>query len=340
MVDHHSFSAYTSAMLQFVAYPAWISPFVVPGLPVRWYSMMYLVAFAITFILFIKQRNKGLIDCSNDDTYTLFLYVIAGLILGARLFSTLFYDGSLYYWKHPWLIFWPFSNGRFVGLPGMSYHGGLIGVVVGGVLFARKYRMNFLNIADTLAAGIPLGYTFGRLGNFINGELWGRVSTASWAMVFPNAPSFSTNYEWVRNTADTIGLQYVPGAMLNLPRHPSQLYEALFEGILLWIFLWFFIRRRNRFPGYTVSWYLIGYGFFRFVIEYFREPDANLGFIISGGENTDPTALFLSPLNISMGQILSFAMIIAGIAFLYIGSRRNPKPAEQKKKQATEKKRN
>jgi len=325
-------------MLQYVAYPAWISPLVIPGLPIRWYSMMYLVAFGITYILFMKQRNKGLIECSNDDTYTLFLYVIAGLILGARLFSTLFYDGSLYYWKQPWLIFWPFSNGRFVGLPGMSYHGGLVGAVVGALLFARKYRMDFLDIADTMVAGIPLGYTFGRLGNFINGELWGRVSTASWAMVFPNAPPFSTNYEWVRNIADAIGMQYAAGAMVNLPRHPSQLYEALFEGVLLWVFLWFFIRKRNRFKGYTLSWYLIGYGAARFIIEYLREPDANLGFIISGGTRTEPIALFLSPLNISMGQLLSFAMIVAGVVFLFIGNRR--KPMEVKKNQAKKKKRN
>lgn len=309
-------------MSQFIAYPTWISPFVISGLPIRWYSLMYLVAFSITFVLFIKQRNKGLIAISNDDAYTLFLFTITGLILGARLFSTLFYDGSLYYWKRPWLIFWPFSQGQFVGLPGMSYHGGLVGAVVGAMLFAKRYRMKFLTIADTLVAGIPLGYTFGRLGNFINGELWGRVSTAPWAVVFPRAPAFSTNYEWVRTIADTIGMEYVAGGMVNLPRHPSQLYEALFEGVILWAFLWFFIRKRDRFPGYTLSWYLIGYGLSRFIIEYLREPDSNLGFIISLGARSEPTALFLSPLNISMGQILSFAMIVAGAVFLVVGNRR------------------
>ncbi|WP_422479833.1 prolipoprotein diacylglyceryl transferase [Pleomorphochaeta sp. DL1XJH-081] len=305
-------------MFQFIAYPSWISPYVIPGMPIRWYSVMYLVAFAVTFILFIKQRNKGLIKISNDDAYTLFLFTITGLILGARLFSTLFYDGTLYYWKHPWLIFWPFSNGQFVGLPGMSYHGGLVGAVAGAMLFAKRYKMKFLSIADTLVAGIPLGYTFGRLGNFINGELWGRVSTAPWAIVFPRAPSFSTNYEWVRNIADAVGIEYISGAMVNLPRHPSQLYEALFEGVILWAFLWFFMRKRDKFPGYTLSWYLIGYGSVRFLIEYLREPDSNLGFILSLGAQTEPTALFLSPFNISMGQLLSFAMILAGILMLVI----------------------
>lgn len=321
VVDHHDFSAYTSAMPYYVQYPTWISPYVIPGLPIRWYSMMYLVAFAITYLLFKRQRKEGLITCSDDETYSLFLHTIAGLILGARLFSTLFYDGSWYYWTHPHLIFWPFSNGRFVGLPGMSYHGGLVGAVAGCMLFARRYRKRFLDIADTLVAGIPLGYTFGRLGNFINGELWGRVSTASWAMVFPDAPSFSTNYEWVREIARKIGMDYTSLAAVNLPRHPSQLYEALFEGVLLWVFLWFFIRHRKKFPGYVLSWYLIGYGSVRYVIEYFREPDANLGFIIEAGAMSEPTALFLSPLNISMGQLLSLAMVIAGVLFLIIGSK-------------------
>lgn len=322
-------------MPYYVAYPSWISPFVIPGLPIRWYSMMYLVAFGITFILFIRQRNQGLLRCSDDDAYTLFLYAIAGLIIGARLFSTLFYDGSTYYWVRPWLIFWPFSNGRFVGLPGMSYHGGLVGAIVGGLLFARKYKMRFLDIADTMVAAIPLGYTFGRLGNFINGELWGRVSTAPWAMVFPEAPSYSTTYAWVRDIADRVGMEFTSGALVNLPRHPSQIYEALFEGVLLWAFLWFVIRKRRRFPGYTLSWYLIGYGLARFCIEYLREPDANLGFIIAAGAKTEPTALFLSPLNISMGQLLSLAMVLSGILYLVLGRRRSRKIAalkEQNKK--------
>jgi len=305
---------------------------VISGLPIRWYSLMYLVAFAITFVLFIRQRNAGLIKVTTDDAYTLFLFTIAGLILGARLFSTLFYDGSFFYWKNPWLIFWPFRSGQFVGLPGMSYHGGLVGAVAGALLFSRRYHMNFLNIADTLVAGIPLGYTFGRIGNFINGELWGRVTTAPWAIVFPNAPSFSTNYAWVRDIADTVGIDYIAGAMVNLPRHPSQLYEALFEGVILWLFLWFVIRKRNKFPGYTLSWYLIGYGTVRFLIEYLREPDAHLGFLLSWGGQSEPTALFHSFLNISMGQMLSFIMILAGVLFLSFGNRQKAPTAKSKRR--------
>lgn len=309
-------------MFQYVAYPSWISPFVIPGLPIRWYSVMYLVAFAITFLLFIYQRNKNVIECTTDDAITLFLYTIAGVIIGGRLFSTLLYEGSAYYWKHPWLIFWPFEGGRFVGLPGMSYHGGLVGAIIGGLLFARKHKRNFFELADAVAAGVPLGYTFGRLGNFINGELWGRISTAPWAMVFPHAPQFSTHYEWVREIADQVGMEYTIGSFVNLPRHPSQLYEAFFEGIFLWLFLWFFIRHRKRYHGYVLGWYIIGYGVIRFFLEYFREPDANLGFIIKWGEQSDITALFVSPWNISMGQILCFLMTAAGVVLLMICKRK------------------
>ena len=324
MVDLKGFSAYTFSMYQFVQYPTWISPYLISGLPIRWYSLMYIVAFAITFLLFRLQVKRHELEYSMDDSLTLFLYAIAGLILGARLFSALIYDGTGYYWARPWLIFWPFKNGQFVGLPGMSYHGGVIGAIVGCMVFSRRYRKSFLQLADALVAGIPLGYTFGRLGNFINGELWGRVTTMRWGMVFPGAPSYSTNYPWVREIADAVGLKYLQGGYINLPRHPSQLYEAFFEGIVLWLIIWFVLRKRKTFNGYLFSWYLIGYGAIRFVIEYFREPDANIGFIITGGKTSEPLALFRSVLNISLGQILCVLMVMAGMA-LYIVLRRKEK---------------
>ncbi len=320
-------------MSQFITFPTWISPYVIPGLPIRWYSLMYLVAFTITFLLFTYQSKRKEIDYTIDDTLSLFLYTIAGLILGARLFSALVYDGSTFYWTHPWLIFWPFRNGQFIGLPGMSYHGGMLGAIVGSWLFSRRYRRSFLELADALAAGIPLGYTFGRLGNFINGELWGRVSAVRWSMVFPDAPRFSTNYAWVRDLADAVGLSYTPGAMVNLPRHPSQLYEAFFEGVFLWLFLWLIIRKRKQFKGYILSWYIIGYGFVRFIIEYLREPDSNLGFVIAKGAKTEPLALFHSVLNISLGQILSLLMVFGGVSLLLILGKRH-KQAELKLKSA------
>ncbi len=322
-------------MFQFIDFPTWISPFVFPGLSIRWYSFMYLVAFSITFILFVRQSRLGEIKYSVDDSLTLFLYTIAGLILGARLFSALIYDGTAFYWKNPWLIFWPFRDGQFIGLPGMSYHGGLLGAVAGSWIFSRQYKRPFLELADAMAAGIPLGYTFGRLGNFINGELWGRVSTMSWAVVFPDAPRFSTNYIWVQEIAEKIGISYTMGSYINLPRHPSQLYEALFEGVVLWLFLWFGLRKRKKFQGYILSWYLIGYGFVRFLIEYLREPDSNLGFIIAGGKTTEPIALFHSVFNISLGQILSLLMVLGGIVLLVVFEKKHRKAMAKKLKKTS-----
>ena len=307
----------------YVDFPSWISPLVVPFLPVRWYALMYLVAFSIAYMLFRYQCRHGELNrMSADDSLTLFCYTIGFLILGARLFSTLFYDGSWYYWTHPWMIFWPFRNGQFIGLPGMSYHGGVVGAVFGCWLFARKHKYRFFDLSDHIIAGIPLGYTFGRIGNFINGELWGRVTTKSFGMVFPDAPSFSTDLEWVREVADTIGMPYTQGSLVNLPRHPSQLYEALFEGVVLWLVIWFIIRpiaaRRSskNGPGIISGAYFIGYGLVRYIIEYFREPDSQLGFIIALGRETEPTALFKSFLNISLGQIFCLLMILGGVAMV------------------------
>lgn len=315
----------------YVDFPNWISPLVVSFLPVRWYAVMYLVAFFITYLLFRYQCRHGELNgMSADASLNLFCYTIGFLIIGARLFSTLFYEGSWYYWTHPWMIFWPFRNGQFTGLPGMSYHGGVVGAVFGGYLFAKSRGYRFLDLSDRVIAGIPLGYTFGRLGNFINGELWGRVTTKSFGVIFPYAPKFSTDLTWVREIADSIGMSYVPGSVINLPRHPSQLYEALFEGVLLWLVLWLIIRpislktKNSMGPGLITGSYFIGYGLARFIIEYFREPDSQLGFIIALGKETEPPALFKSFLNISLGQILCFFMILCGIAVIIHARRAEP----------------
>lgn len=316
----------------YVDFPKWISPFVIPSLPVRWYAVMYLLAFGTCYILFRRQCDKeGALNRMDYDTsLTLFCYTIGFLLIGARLFSTLLYDGSWYYWTHPWMIFWPFRNGRFVGLPGMSYHGGVVGAVFGGWLFARKYKYRLLDLSDTVIAGIPLGYTFGRLGNFINGELWGRVTGTSYGMVFPEAPSFSTTIPWVKDIADKIGMQYVEGGIVNLPRHPSQLYEAFFEGIFLFLMIWFMVKplatkhKDEHGPGMITGAYFVGYGAVRFVLEYFREPDSQLGFIIKLGREWEPTALFKSVLNISLGQILCLIMVLAGIAVIVYARKSAP----------------
>ena len=292
---------------------------------------MYIFAFATCYLLFRYQCKHGALNNMDSDTsLNLFCYVIGFLLLGARLFSTLVYEGSWYYWTHPWMIFWPFRNGQFIGLPGMSYHGGVVGALFGGWLFSKKYKYKLLDLSDTVIAGIPLGYTFGRLGNFINGELWGRVTGTSYGMIFPEAPSFSTTIDWVREIADKIGLSYELGDMVNLPRHPSQLYEAFFEGIFLFLIIWFIARplsnknKEKHGPGLVTGTYFAGYGLVRFFLEYFREPDSQLGFIIKLGKETEPTALFKSFFNISMGQILCFLMIIAGIIFIIQAKKSEP----------------
>jgi phosphatidylglycerol---prolipoprotein diacylglyceryl transferase len=326
-------------MLDYLSYPTWITPEIIPGLPIRWYGLMYVVAFVVTYLLIIyqvkrlprpkisKRSKKGRLQqrvLTADDVLNLMLWSIIGMLLGARLVAATIYDPTHYYITHPWMIFWPFRGGTFVGLQGMSYHGGVIGAVLGGALYARRERRNFFELADLAIAAVPLGYTFGRLGNFFNAELWGRVSTAPWAMVFPNARSYPTTLSWVTDIADRIGMPYEPGAMLNLPRHPSQLYEAFFEGIVLWAILWFIFRKRRTFHGQLLGIYLIGYGVFRFAIEYLREPDADLGFVLRLGAESEPTALFLSLLNISMGQVLCLLMIAAGVLLMLITRRRYP----------------
>lgn len=310
----------------YIQYPEWIHPEVVPFLPVRWYAIMYIVAFYVTYRLFLVQiRKDHAIDMTKSEVQDLFFYCILGLVIGARVFSCLFYSDGFYYLTHPWMMFWPFENGMFVGLPGMSYHGGVVGCFIGGLIYAHKNKRSILHITDVVVTGIPLGYTFGRLGNFINGELYGRVSDAPFAIVFPRAEKLSTSYEWVRDIADGIGMDYVYGESLNLPRHPTQLYEALFEGLILFLLLWFVIRplkyKKGLRNGTMFSFYLIGYGLFRFVIEYFRQPDANIGYVIALGRESWNIHVFTSFLNISKGQVFCSLMVLSGIVLLFVVSK-------------------
>lgn len=316
-------------MFLIVSYPSWITPEIIPGFALlRWYGLMYVFAFATAFMMFRYQTKKGelqlaegsKIAITDDDVLSFFTWGIFGLLLGARIFGTLVYDTSGIYWLKPWLIFWPFSEeGSWSGLQGMSYHGGFVGGFFGMLFWSIKYKRNFLAWCDTMAASIPLGYTFGRIGNFLNGELFGRVTTSPTGMVFPNAELFPLTEDWVRATVMKLGMHLPDGAMLvNLPRHPSQLYEALFEGIVLWLVLWFIFRKKRPFNGFLTGIYTIGYGLVRFVIEYFREPDADIGYRISKSGVPSPTYLNESLLNISTGQIFCALMIAGGIIFLLI----------------------
>lgn len=316
---------------------------------------MYLVAFGVAYLIFNYERKKGMTIISNDDTIDLFIWTIGFLLLGARLGSVFIYDDNrLEYLLKPWLIFWPFQNGQFVGLPGMSFHGGVIGVVTGILLFCRSTRkrarrkfvqdaarfgekkalrrnqenkgFTFFDISDPLLLAVPLGYMFGRLGNFINAELYGRVTDSSLGMLFPGAQELSTSIPWVAEMATRLGIEFTAGAYVNLPRWPSQLIEGIFEGVVTFLILWFVIRpyavRKQRPNGLVTGWYLILYGTFRFFIEYLREPDENLGYILSIGGNKGPIELFESVWNFSMGQLLCTLMIISGILVIFFTGRR------------------
>jgi phosphatidylglycerol:prolipoprotein diacylglycerol transferase len=265
--------------------PQKISPviFQIGSFKLQYYGLMYLVAFGCTYALVLyRLRHEERFRITRPQVNDITTFAILGLMIGARLGYVVFYN-PVYFLKHPLEIFLPFdfSHGvTFTGISGMSYHGGLIGVLLAVWVYTRKNRIRLRDVIDLYVPVIPLGYTFGRLGNFINGELYGRITAAPIGMYFPLAPEKAL-------------------------RHPSQLYEALFEGILLFAVMWS-LRRVKAPPGAMLGFYLIGYGTVRFFIEFFREPDAHLGFVVSF---------------FSMGQVLCAAMIAAGV-FLFFYLRR------------------
>jgi len=308
----------------YITYPAWIHPQVFPNIPllglIRWYGLMYIAAFFTAYVVLKKELKEGALDtvdvkATEDDIFSFISTGIVFLLIGARVFSTLVYDTSGLYLRKPWLIFWPFGeDGQFTGLAGMSYHGGFIGGLLGMLFWCHHHKRPFFKWLDAMALAIPAGYTFGRIGNFLNGELYGRITTMPWGVVFPSAQKFSISFDWVRQIADKAGMKIPDGVTLvNLPRHPSQLYEALCEGCLLFVIMWL-LRKRKPFDGFLASIYITGYGVFRFIIEYFREPDADLGYRIAK-DSTAPIYMNTSLLNFSTGQILCSLMILGGITF-------------------------
>jgi phosphatidylglycerol:prolipoprotein diacylglycerol transferase len=253
-------------------------------LAVHWYGLTYLVAFAL-FMILARWRLKhepyaSALQGSNPWTFEhvedLLFYGVLGVIIGGRVGYCLFYKPG-YYGSHPLEIF-------FVWQGGMSFHGGMLGVILAMVLWARIHKRPWLEVTDFIAPCVPTGLASGRVGNFINGELWGRVADSDlpWAMVFPQSGSL-------------------------VPRHPSQIYQFLLEGLLLFALLWWFAKT-PRPRGAVSGLFLMGYGVCRFTAEYFREPDAFLG-LLSGG--------------LSMGQWLCVPMVIFGallFAYAYKGA--------------------
>jgi phosphatidylglycerol:prolipoprotein diacylglycerol transferase len=241
---------------------------------IRWYALAYVIGLVLGW-RYIRYLAKGAVPGLNQRAADDFLvWCTPGVILGGRLGYVIFYQPG-YFIDHPGQI-------PVIWQGGMSFHGGMLGVIAALLLFARLRKLNVLSVADAAACAVPIGLFFGRIANFINGELYGRASDVSWAMVFPSGGP--------------------------APRHPSQLYEAFGEGLLLFIVLTVlvFVFRASRRPGVLTGVFLIGYGLSRIVVELFREPDAFLGFIFGG---------------ISMGQILSLPMILFG---LYLVLRTRP----------------
>ncbi len=247
--------------------------FSIGPLAVRWYGLMYLVGFVAAYYL-AKSRMKR-VGWNEDDIGDLLFWGFIGVVAGGRVGYVLFYQFSSFL-ADPLYLFKIWTGG-------MSFHGGLIGVLVALWLFARKKTISFLTVGDFVAPIVPLGLAAGRIGNFINGELWGRVTDVPWAIVFPAA-----------------GPE---------PRHPSQLYQFALEGLALFVLVWLF-SRQPRPTGAVGGLFLAGYGVFRFIVEFARQPDAHLG---------------LNTLGLSQGQMLSIPMILLGLGLIVYAYKHNNK---------------
>ena len=248
---------------------------------IHWYGITYVVGIVMAWLLLRWRAQKDLtkenplFGWNRNHSEDMVFFATLGVIVGGRLGSVLFYNLP-YYLDHPVDIF-------KINQGGMSFHGGLIGVLLAMVWFARKTGSGFFNVIDFIAPVVPIGLGCGRIGNFINGELWGAPSTLPWAMIFPDPRA---------------------GA---IARHPSQLYEALLEGLLLFIILWFYSAKPR--PTMSVSGlFLLGYGVFRFAVEFVRVPDAHLGYLAFDW--------------VTMGQVLSLPMIILGIVLIVLAHKK------------------
>lgn len=262
--------------------PEYINPVLVSfgQIKIYWYGLMYPVAFLTAFFLVIYRIRSEKLIFEESTVLDFLLWAIIMLIIGARIGHVVSSDLG-YYLSNPWKIISPFdfSGGlHYTGILGMSYHGGMIGIVLAYIVFCYKRKINHWQFADMGVPAIPAGYTFGRIGNFINGELYGKVTDLPWGMYFPTDPSHQL-------------------------RHPTQLYEAFFEGIVLFIILWY-LRKKKWFNGLTLSVYFIGYGIIRFFIENIRQPSP-----ISEAE-------YLGFMNLA--QVMSVLMIIAGLIMILI----------------------
>ncbi len=236
-------------------------------LKVHWYGVMYLIGFGLAWWLALRRSKQPDAIFTEEQVSDIIFYSALGVVLGGRLGYVLFYDLSTYM-ATPSLIFQVWQGG-------MSFHGGFIGVAIAMWLYARKLNVRFFEMTDFIAPLVPLGLFTGRIGNFINGELWGRPTDLPWGMIFPHVD--------------------------NIPRHPSQLYQAALEGLVLFIIVWVFSKRPRPTMAVT-GLFLIGYGTFRFLVEFVRQPDRQLGFIAFDW--------------MTMGQLLSLPLLIIGVILM------------------------
>ena len=265
-------------------------------LKVHWYGIMYMLGFAAAWVLGRRRVRAGRLPGVDEQGYSdLLFYSMLGVIFGARIGYVLFYDLDTYL-SQPLLIFKIWQGG-------MSFHGGLLGVLAAGLWWSRKYKMHFFDIIDFLAPLVPPGLGLGRLGNFVNGELWGKYTDSGWGVIFPYAESGMSQMDQA-----TLRAQHASGALDALARHPSQFYQFALEGVALFVILWWFSRKpRHR---YAVSgMFALCYGMFRFIIEFVRLPDQQIGYIAFDW--------------LTMGQVLSLPLVALGLVLLTL-SRKAP----------------
>ncbi|NDY95909.1 prolipoprotein diacylglyceryl transferase [Wenzhouxiangella limi] len=261
--------------------------FSVGGFGIYWYSLMYLVAFGLFWLLGRIRAGRDDAPLKPDQVSDLLFWGVVGVVAGGRIGYVLFY-GLSDLMADPLLLF-RLRDG------GMSFHGGLIGVLVVIWVYGRHLGCGFLRLGDFIAPLVPPGLAAGRIGNFIGGELWGRPTDVPWAVIFPD--SIERGGRW----SEALYQQYLAGALDEYARHPSQLYQAALEGLLLFVVLWWY-SSRPRPVGAVSGFFVAGYGVLRFTAEFFREPDAHLGFVALDW--------------LTMGQLLSLPMILGGAALM------------------------
>ena len=271
--------------------------FQVGPLAVHWYGIMYLLGFAIAWFLGQNRVRAGRLPGVDANAFgDLTFYGMLGVVLGGRIGYILFYDLSTYA-AHPLQVFKIWEGG-------MSFHGGLLGVMVAAFWWARRHRLHFFDVADFIAPLVPPGLGLGRLGNYINGELWGKFTDGSWGVVFPQAPEVAK----LGLAPAALRTQFEAGALNLCARHPSQLYQFALEGVAMFCILWWFSRKPR--PRYAVAgMFALLYGVFRFIVEFVRLPDAQLGYLAFGW--------------LTMGQVLSLPLILIGLFWLW-KSRNSP----------------